>query len=117
MAKYLDVLTIVIFDLLIAVIFITVSLAPAPALAQGQEIFNNHCAICHGQDGKGNGPMSSGFNPPPANFTSSAFWQGNVPQKITNAVTKGFGVMPPVSNLTPSQIKAVINYLEHKFKP
>lgn len=89
---------------------------PVAALAQGQQIFDNHCAICHGKDGKGNGPMSSGFSPPPANFTSSSFWQGNVAQKITNTVKNGKGGMPPV-NLTSSQIKAVINYLEHKFKP
>ena len=103
---------------LIIAIFLGVFLAwnPLAAWAQGQETFNAKCAMCHGQDGKGNGPMSSGFSPPPANFTSPSFWQGNAQQKITTTVENGHGSMPALS-LTPSQIKTVIAYMEKTFKP
>ena len=42
----------------------------------GQALFNMYCIVCHGQDGKGNGPASilsdGGYiNPAPANFTES----------------------------------------------
>jgi len=89
---------------------------PLAAHAQGQQIFNDHCAMCHGQDGKGNGPAGSAFTPPPADFTSPGFWQGNVNQKITNTIENGHGPMPAVS-LSPSQIKAVIAYMNKTFKP
>ena len=73
--------------------------------------------MCHGQDGKGNGPAGSAFSPPPANFTSSSFWQGNVKEKITDTIENGHGPMPAFSELSPSQIKAIINYMEQAFKP
>ncbi len=42
----------------------------------GRDLFNLYCAVCHGQDGKGNGPASilsdGGYiDPVPANFTES----------------------------------------------
>lgn len=103
---------------LIVIIFIGYALAwsPAVALAQGQEIYNDKCAICHGQDGAGNGPAGSALSPPPADFTSPSFWQGNVKQKITNTIENGHGPMPALT-MSPNQIQAVINYMEQTFKP
>jgi mono/diheme cytochrome c family protein len=86
------------------------------ARAQGQQIFNDHCAMCHGQDGRGNGPASSAFSPPPKDFHRASFWQGNVNQKITDTIENGHGPMPAV-DLSPSQIKAVISYMTQAFKP
>jgi mono/diheme cytochrome c family protein len=86
-------------------------------LAQsGQAIFNGNCAMCHGQDGKGNGPASAAFHPKPKDFHLPSFWQGNVKEKITTTVKNGYGQMPAL-NLSPSQIKEVINYMEQTFKP
>jgi mono/diheme cytochrome c family protein len=92
------------------------SLGAVPASAQGQQVFNDHCALCHGQDGRGNGPASSAFHPRPKDFHSPSFWQGNVKQKITTTIENGYGPMPAIS-LNPSQIKEVINYMEQAFKP
>lgn len=36
---------------------------------QGQHDFINHCASCHGRDGKGNGPMASELKGTPSNLT------------------------------------------------
>lgn len=90
---------------------------PGVALAQeGQGIYNDKCAMCHGQDGKGNGPASSAFIPPPKDFNSPSFWQGNVNQKITDTIENGHGPMPAFE-LSPGQIKAVISYMKQTFKP
>jgi mono/diheme cytochrome c family protein len=86
------------------------------ASAQGQQIFNEHCAMCHGKDGKGNGPASSAYHPPPKDFHRPDFWQGKVREKITNTIKHGHKRMPPIS-LSSSQIEAVINYMEQTFKP
>ncbi|HEY6372490.1 MAG TPA: c-type cytochrome [Candidatus Sulfotelmatobacter sp.] len=35
----------------------------------GKEAFNSYCAVCHGKDGKGNGPAASAMKTPPADLT------------------------------------------------
>ena len=40
----------------------------AVSVASGQAIFEQHCVICHGQDGHGDGPMAATLNPPPADL-------------------------------------------------
>jgi mono/diheme cytochrome c family protein len=49
----------------------TIKKAPAPVTspASGEEMFNTYCAVCHGKDGKGDGPAASEFKIPPANLT------------------------------------------------
>jgi mono/diheme cytochrome c family protein len=84
--------------------------------SQGQQVYSDKCAMCHGQNGQGNGPASSSFSPAPANFTSAAFWQGNVNQKITSTIENGHGPMPAIE-LSSGQIKALINYMTQTFKP
>jgi mono/diheme cytochrome c family protein len=37
--------------------------------ASGKEMFNTYCAVCHGSDGKGNGPAASALKTPPADLT------------------------------------------------
>jgi mono/diheme cytochrome c family protein len=88
-----------------------------PALAQsGQEIYNNRCAMCHGADGRGNGPAAAALSPSPADFNTASFWQKTSKAKMTETITNGRGQMPAF-DLNPSQINAVIDYLSHTFKP
>jgi mono/diheme cytochrome c family protein len=42
---------------------------PVTSSASGEEMFNTYCAVCHGKDGKGDGPAASEFKIPPANLT------------------------------------------------
>jgi mono/diheme cytochrome c family protein len=35
----------------------------------GEEMFNTYCAVCHGKDGKGDGPAASEFKIAPANLS------------------------------------------------
>jgi len=89
---------------------------PGAALAQGQGIYNDRCAVCHGQDGKGNGPAAVALSPNPPDFTSPAFWQGTTKAKIVDTIENGHGPMPAF-NLSSSQIQAVIDYMTQTFKP
>ena len=84
--------------------------------AQGKKLYRDKCQICHGVNGKGDGPAASALSPRPANFTDPRFWQGNVDKKITDTIENGHGMMPSF-NLKPAQIKDIIDYLANAFKP
>ena len=38
-------------------------------VAQGQKLFRQYCASCHGADGKGSGPVAASLKMPPADLT------------------------------------------------
>jgi hypothetical protein len=40
-------------------------------LVQGQNVFHQHCAVCHGRYGHGDGPAAAGLNPTPADLTAA----------------------------------------------
>ena len=81
----------------------------------GKNLYEEKCQLCHGANGKGDGPASSAFSPGPADFTDPKFWQGDSEKKITESVRNGKGPMPAFS-LTPAEIKEIIDYLSHAFK-
>jgi mono/diheme cytochrome c family protein len=84
---------------------------------RGKGIYSNNCQICHGANGKGDGPAAASFSPSPANFTGPNLWKGkDVDKTITDAVENGHGMMPPIA-LKANEIKAVIHYISHTFKP
>jgi hypothetical protein len=41
------------------------------AIVQGQHVFQQHCAVCHGRSGQGDGPAAAGLNPTPADLTAA----------------------------------------------
>ncbi len=56
--------------------------APAAApqedpAAEARTLFKTRCAVCHGNDGKGDGPGAAALNPKPRNYTDAA-WQSSV---------------------------------------
>ncbi len=51
--------------------------APAADLQAGREYFQTTCTPCHGPQGHGDGPASSGLTPPPRNL-ADADWQKTV---------------------------------------
>lgn len=57
------------------------------SLAKGKKIFNQYCALCHGNKGKGDGIGGIALDPKPANFTKPIFTKqtdGAIYWKINN---------------------------------
>ena len=91
------------------------SIAAGDELAEGKSLYTAKCQICHGANGKGDGPAAAALNPRPADFTDPAFWQNNAEEKIKRTVTSGKGAMPAF-DLKDDEIKAVADYMVHTFK-
>jgi mono/diheme cytochrome c family protein len=45
--------------------------------ASGQEMYTAYCAVCHGNDGRGNGPAAEALRVAPADLTALAKKNGN----------------------------------------
>jgi mono/diheme cytochrome c family protein len=42
--------------------------------ARGHEVYELYCVMCHGADGRGDGPGAAATNPKPRDFTSGSFY-------------------------------------------
>lgn len=62
---------------LVALASLAALLTPAAALAgdaaAGKTAFVTNCASCHGEGGKGDGPVGAALQPPPRDFTKADF--------------------------------------------
>lgn len=63
-----------------AVLIMLAALTAAPAAAEtpGAQLFARHCAVCHGADGAGSGPMAGVMLIKPADLTQLAAAEGGV---------------------------------------
>ncbi|NOX36756.1 MAG: cytochrome c [Calditrichaeota bacterium] len=81
------------------------------ATEAGKTIFNQLCAICHGNSGKGDGVAGMALNPRPANLTSDAV-QSQSDGALYWKITTG---RPPMASyresLTDEQRWQVVNYI------
>ena len=91
---------------------------PVPAtdvsLARGQEIYGQQCAICHGVQGRGDGPLARTMVPRPADFRvhmAEGHTEGQLFDWLSNGVPdtamQGFG-----DQLSVEDRWNVINYLQ-----
>jgi len=61
----------------------------------GPEMFNSYCAVCHGKDGKGNGPAASAMKAQPTDLTTLAQKNGGkYPASHVAAVIRGQATTP-----------------------
>lgn len=61
----------------------------AAARQEAQQIFSTRCSVCHGPEGRGDGPGGAGLDPKPRNYHDTA-WQDSVTDKeIETAIVYG----------------------------
>jgi len=63
------------------------------SVANGQAIYRDHCAVCHGDRGKGNGPAAGALTPRPTDLTKETKRPGMFPAAHLTAVLKGTDVV------------------------
>jgi mono/diheme cytochrome c family protein len=67
----------------------------ATSPASGKEMYTAYCAVCHGTEGKGNGPAASALKVPPADLTQlSKNNGGKYPALKVTAAIRGEGDVP-----------------------
>jgi cytochrome c oxidase cbb3-type subunit III len=81
--------------------------APADAVARGRAIFAENCAVCHGEDGKGNQEIGA------KNLTDGIWIYGGDRATIVDTITNGRGGSMPSwgARLDPSTIKMLAIYV------
>src|SRR5690606_38323208 len=82
-------------------------------VALGREVYYEHCAACHGERGRGDGPGAAGLYPPPADLTAEHFFHHS-DHRLLEWVTHGIpgSAMPAFKDrLTLEERQAVISFI------
>ncbi len=59
------------------------------ARAQAKSIFSDRCAVCHGDNGEGNGPGADNLNPKPVNYHNQKWQRSISDERIAKAIVYG----------------------------
>ncbi len=89
--------------------------ATPQALAQGKQLFNTDCVVCHGAEGKGDGAAAVALTPRPRDLASPKGWTvgytiGDIYSTLTEGI-KGTG-MAAFDALSPPDRFAVAHYVQ-----
>ena len=63
--------------------------AAAAAIERGRATYREHCAVCHGDRGRGDGPAAASLTPRPTNLTTMTRVTGAFPGAHIAATIKG----------------------------
>jgi len=81
--------------------------------AKGKPIYEKHCLVCHGPQGKGDGPTGTLVKPPAANFTAEPSKKKSEAD-MREAVEKGrlgTAMGPWKGLLSPADLEDVLAYV------
>jgi cytochrome c oxidase cbb3-type subunit III len=89
-------------------------------LTAGRVIYLARCVACHGNDGRGDGPLAANLiGPPVGNLTDNEWKHGDRPEQVVGVIDKG---VPNTRMdgwgrvLDPPEIKAVAAYVYYLAK-
>jgi cytochrome c553 len=72
------------------------------AEAEAGSIFNERCAVCHGDNGEGNGPGADNLNPKPVNFHNQKWQQSISDKQIAKAIVYGGQAVGLSASMAPN---------------
>ena len=94
---------------------------PNAAIQPGKQVYDLHCAACHGASGDGNGPASVWLFPKPRNFNSGLFKiqstpSGTLPtdEDLFQTITRGMpgSSMPSFAYLSEKERRDSVTYVK-----
>ena len=80
-------------------------------LAQGQTVFIENCAACHGKRGQGDGPDAGDLASSPIDFTDQAFMGYKSAMDLYDSISGGMGEMHAFSDLSEVDRWALTDFL------
>jgi mono/diheme cytochrome c family protein len=86
-------------------------------LSEGKKVFETRCFVCHGRDGKGDGPSATGLSEKPQDLTDPNWQKSNSDDLIGIVIKQGgvaigkTGAMPPNPDLTQAQIQSLVAFV------
>lgn len=82
-------------------------------ITYGKKLFATNCAMCHGQEGKGDGPAGQGLNPRPRNLVEGKWTQGTGMISLYKVLTNGITgtSMASYAHFKPADRWALAHYI------
>jgi hypothetical protein len=72
------------------------------ARAEAESIFSDRCAVCHGDNGEGNGPGADNLNPRPVNFHNQKWQRSISDERIAKAIVYGGQAVGLSASMAPN---------------
>ena len=90
--------------------------ATADSLKRGKSFYETNCFVCHGSDGRGDGPVGQKFLDKAPVDLNDPYTQDQADGELFFTLTRGRAKMPFYRDaLSPSERWDVINYLKNTF--
>ena len=85
-------------------------------ISRAQVYYNYYCVFCHGENGKGHGPVGQSYVPKPANLNADSILNYNK-TVLYQAIFKGTGHEPVLERVVPPQHrKYIMMYVRNGFE-
>lgn len=90
-----------------------------PSIAQGRDLYQQHCVACHGSKGLGDGQLAKNLEPAPANFHDRQRQQHRSVFALYNTISLGVDgtAMPAFNKLNAQQRWSLAFYVSNFFSP
>jgi mono/diheme cytochrome c family protein len=89
--------------------------ATAESVARGADLYRMNCVVCHGEHGRGDGPVGKKFDPAPVDLNKD-YTQNQTDGQLFFTLTRGRVAMPFYRDaLSREERWDVINYLRSEF--